>query len=71
MLQDEVKQNGLEEQKVSSEGDREACSHCTDSLTGRNGYGKVGRPVLGRRIRISKDAELRGLLCVEGPLSTA
>lgn len=54
-----------------SGGDREACSHCTDSLTGRNGFRKVGGPVLGRRTRISKDAELRGLLCVEGTLSTA
>lgn len=33
-----------------------------------NGYGKVGGPASVKANSISKDVELRGLLCVEGTL---
>lgn len=60
---------GLEEQKLEF---RDAWSNCADSLAGRNGYGEVGGPILGRGNSIGKGAELRSLLlCVEGTLPSA
>lgn len=49
-------------------------THGTTALTpwqGRNGYGEMGGPSLGRGNSISKDAGLRSLLCVEGTLPSA
>ena len=60
----------VKEQKLNLEGDQEAHSNCTDSDRQKR-LGKVGGPISGRGNSISKDAELRGLLCVQGTLPSA
>lgn len=74
MLQEEVKQNvtGFGRAKAELRGDQEACSKCTSSDRWKWLW-RSGRACSRQREqhKQSKDAELRGLLCVEGTLPSA